>query len=85
MPWAKLDDGYFHVVNIIDLSWPILYLVAPSILFGLHTKFTKYVKVYKAKEIHVEADTFTLNIDGEVFETDSISARILEKKLKMIV
>ena len=85
MPWAKLDDGYFHVVNIIDLSWPILYLVAPSILFGLHTKFTKYVKVYKAKEIHVEADTFTLNIDGEVFETDSISARILENKLKMIV
>lgn len=85
MPWAKLDDGYFHVVNIIDLSWPILYIIAPSILFGLHTKFTKYVKVYKAKEILVEADEFTLNIDGEVFETNRIYAKVLANKLKVIV
>lgn len=85
MPWAELDDGYFHVVNIVDISWPMLYIIVPSIIFGLHTKFKKYVKVCKAKRIGLEGPDMVLNIDGEIFNVDKLEVELLARKFKVIV
>ncbi len=85
MPWASLEDGYFNIVNIIDLSWPLLYFFAPTLLVGYHTKFKKYVKVYKARNIILEGEDLVLNIDGEVIKVDRVEAQLLPRKLKLIV
>lgn len=85
MPWAQLDDGNLHVVNIIDIARPFIYLVAPTILFGKHIKIKRYVKVYEAKSIEVKGDNMLLNIDGELFNQDYIKMEILPKKLELIV
>lgn len=69
MPWSKKSDGLFHIVNIVDIKKVFLLILAPSIIFGLHTKFKKYVKVYTAKKIRVESeDKFDFNLDGEIIE-----------------
>ncbi|NLY36993.1 MAG: YegS/Rv2252/BmrU family lipid kinase [Tissierellia bacterium] len=84
MPWAQMDDGYFNIVNIIDMSNLMLFIVAPSIIFGLHTKIKKYVKVYKAKEVEILGEDLTLNLDGELFDVEKVHFKLLFEKLKVI-
>lgn len=84
MPWASMDDGYFHVVNIIDLPNLMLFFIAPSIIFGLHTKFKKFVKVYKAKEVEIQGKNLILNLDGELFDVEKIHFKILPGRLSVI-
>lgn len=84
MPWANIDDGYFNVVNISDISNLGLLLVAPTIIFGTHTKLTKYVKVYKAKEVEIIGKNLTLNLDGDLFDVDKVHFELLFEKLEVI-
>lgn len=85
MPWAKLDDGYFHVVNVIDLLNFALILLSPTIIFGKHPKIKRYVKVYKAKEIEIIGKDLILNIDGNIYpKEDHFLFRICPQKLEVI-
>lgn len=87
MPWAVNDDGYFHLVNVVDIKNIFLFVLAPSIAFGKHTSLKKYVKVYKSKTVKVKsADKFNLNIDGEIYKgLNHMSFEIKEKALNMLV
>lgn len=67
LPMAKLDDGYFHICVVKKLMKPLLLILFPSILFGKHTIFKRYVSVYKAKEVNIITDAeLYLNVDGEI-------------------
>lgn len=85
MPWAELDDGYFHVVNVVDLLNFSLVLLSPSIAFGLHPKIKRYVKTYKAKEIEILGKDLDLNVDGNIFHNEEhILFRLCREKLEII-
>lgn len=67
LPMAKLDDGYFHVCVVKGMFKPLLFVLFPSILFGKHTIFKKYVYIYKAKDVSIRTNSeLYLNVDGEI-------------------
>ena len=66
LPMAKLDDGYFHICVVKNVAKPLLLVLFPSILFGKHTLFKKYVSVYQAREVTIKTDSeLFLKVDGE--------------------
>ena len=85
MPWAELNDGYFHVVNVIDLINFSLILLSPTIIFGKHHKIKRYVKVYKAREIEIMGKDLVLNIDGNIYpKEDHLLFHLEREKLEII-
>ena len=86
LPQAKIDDGYLHLCLVKDISNLKSLFLFPSIFKGNHIKHTKYVEVYKAKEINVRSPgKFYLNVDGDLILTENeVEFRISDKKLQVI-
>ena len=87
MPWSDCSDGVFHMVNMVDINKLLLILLSPSIAVGKHTKFKKYVKVYKGRKIRVESEKkYDFNLDGEIFEgTETVEYECIPKALSIMV
>lgn len=86
LPMAEVDDGYFHVCLVKDISnFKILFLF-PSIFKGKHLKYKKYVEIFKAKEVIVRnTKEININIDGEIITIGSdVIFEIEDYKLKVI-
>ncbi len=69
LPMAVIDDGYFHICVVRDVSNLKLLFLFPSIFKGTHLKHTKYVEIFKAnKLIYKNKKEIKLNIDGEILD-----------------
>jgi len=65
-PLAKREENNLHLLVITKLSKFMLFLIFPTIYFGKHTMFKKYVDIYEGNEFEVHFDRATyLQIDGE--------------------
>lgn len=86
LPMAKIDDGYFHICIVRDVSNLKLLFLFPSIFKGSHTKFTRYVEIIKAnKLIYKNKKEIKLNIDGEIIDVNGdIIFEIDDHKLEVI-
>lgn len=86
LPMAKLDDGYFHICVVKKLIKPLLLILFPSILFGKHTIFKRYVSIYKAREVTIKTDSeLFLNVDGEISRLpEKTSFRLENRKLNIV-
>ncbi len=86
LPESKLDDDFLHVCIVKDISKFKIFLLFPSIIFGKHINFKKYVKILKGREILVKSEEkFHINLDGEILEeTDRAKFIIGRDKLKVI-
>ncbi|SCL96577.1 diacylglycerol/lipid kinase family protein [Sporanaerobacter sp. PP17-6a] len=85
-PSAIIEDGYFNVCVIRRINIVKLFLVFPSIFWGEHIKFGKYVNIYKGKEIKIKGlERLWLNIDGELKEIgEEASFTINNKGLNVV-
>ena len=85
-PVADLEDNYFHICLISKISKLKLLFIFPSIFKGEHLKYTKHVKMYKAKSISIQSkDKMCINIDGEVTNTkDNVNFYMFHKSIDVI-
>ncbi|WDF02650.1 diacylglycerol/lipid kinase family protein [Shouchella hunanensis] len=64
-PSAEIDDGYLHCFIIQDTNLLNTAAVGTSLLAGT-LEHSKYVHAFKAKRVHVSAESeLTTNVDGE--------------------
>lgn len=87
MPSAQIDNGYLEVCSVKDASNLKVLTLFPSIFKEEHIKHRKYVTIYRAKEVIVNASKeMILNIDGELIEDKykHIVFRIEDYKLPII-
>lgn len=67
LPMAEIDDGYFNICLVRDISNFKLLFLFPSIFKGKHLKYKRYVEIFKAKEVIVKnSKEINVNIDGEI-------------------
>lgn len=85
-PDATMEDGYFHVCIVKKATKFKFLLLFPTIFKGFHTKFKKYVKVHKAREIKIMTDEDAyLNIDGEIYDVSKETMfRIGDERLNVV-
>ncbi|OGO44118.1 MAG: hypothetical protein A2Z05_00410 [Chloroflexi bacterium RBG_16_60_22] len=84
-PDARVDDGYFDVLIIGDLSKPDLLWSLPRIYRGTHLTHPK-VKLRKAREIEVRsAQPLHLQADGELLGQIPARFRVLLAILNVVV
>lgn len=86
LPMAQIDDGYFHICVVRDVSNLKLLFLFPSIFKGTHLKHSKYVEIFKAnKLIYKNKKRIELNIDGEILDVnEDIIFEIDDYKLEVI-
>ncbi len=77
-PNANRNDDELHLLVIKDIPKFLLFLIFPTIYFGKHVIFKKYVEIYKGKKIEVKFDEPTyMQIDGESkYPIDSVKIEI---------
>ena len=69
MPSAQINNGYLEICNVKDASNLKILTLFPSIFKEQHIKYTKYVTMYRAKEVIVNTSKeMILNIDGEIID-----------------
>ncbi len=84
-PDASINDGYFDVMIIGDLSKPDLLRSLPRIYKGTHLTHPK-VTMKRAKEIEIRsAQPMQLQADGELLGQVPARFRILPSVLKVII
>lgn len=67
MPYAQIDNGMLEVCSVKEASNLKILTLFPSIFKARHTKYKKYVTMYKAKELTIRTNNeMILNIDGEI-------------------
>ena len=65
-PQADRNDGYLDLLVIKNMPKLLLFVIFPTIYFGIHPCFKKYVKIYRGKHITVHVDRPTyIQVDGE--------------------
>ncbi len=85
VPQANLADGFFDICFIEDIAkWRILYYL-PFVIKGVHGKFLKRIRFYRAKEVIVESPNTYVHLDGEIFKGDRFHFTLFLKRLKIIV
>lgn len=88
MPNAEMDNGFLEVCSIKDVSNLKVLTLFPSIFKAQHTKYTKYVSIYRAKKVIAKTEEkMILNIDGEIIdnnESNEIVFTIEDYKLPVI-
>lgn len=67
LPMAKIDDGYFHICIVKNISNFKALFLFPTIFKGNHLKYEKYIEIFKVKRIIIKNEKNTLiNLDGEL-------------------
>lgn len=86
LPDAKVDDGYLDICIVSNIGKIKLLFLFPSIFKGNHIKHTKYVKMYRGKNIKINSiEEFYLNIDGEInSKVTDIVFNVKDTKLNVI-
>lgn len=86
IPNANPYDDYLYVCLVKDVSNLKALTVFPLIFKGRHLEYTKYVDIFKAKNIRIINQSPTLlNVDGEILEEESeVSFKIIDKKISII-
>ena len=83
-PHAAIDDGYFDVMIIGDISKPDLLWSLPRVYRGTHMTHPK-VTMKKAKEVEVRStQPMQLQADGELLGQVPARFRILPSVLKVV-
>ena len=87
LPMAIIEDGYFHVCIVNNISKFKLLLLFPSIFIGKHIKLKKYVEIFKAKKIKIITENqMYLNVDGEIYDIEKETLFTIEnEKLAVFV
>ncbi|MEN3037722.1 MAG: diacylglycerol kinase family protein [Candidatus Kryptonium sp.] len=68
-PDAKINDGFFDVCLVRDLSILRILQVLPTVLKGKHIYYPE-VSMFKAEEIEIKSDSnLTMHADGEIIGT----------------
>lgn len=71
LPMAEIDDGYFNICIVKDISNLKLLFLFPSIFKGNHLKYTKYIDIFKAKKVIVKDESdVIINLDGELIKNN---------------
>lgn len=71
MPNAEMDNGFLEVCSVKDASNLRVLTLFPSIFKAQHTKYTKYVSMYRAKKVIAKTKKkMILNIDGEIVDNN---------------
>jgi YegS/Rv2252/BmrU family lipid kinase len=86
-PDAELDDGFFDVVAIGDVSRSKMILSSPRVYRGTHLSM-KEVSHRRARTVHAEAignDPVELDVDGETPGILPATFRVLPRALKLVV
>lgn len=84
-PHASIDDGYFDVMMVGDISKPDLLWSLPRIYRGTHLTHPK-VTMKRAKEIEIRsAQPMQLQADGELLGQVPARFRILPSLLKVVI
>ena len=85
VPGAILDDGFFHICLVGDVTKLEIIRTLPKIFSGRHVAHPKVV-VLKGKEIHIEAGgTMVLQADGEIIGQAPAVFRVRKKALEILV
>ena len=86
LPDAKVNDEYLDVCIISGIRKTKLLFLFPSIFKGNHIKYTKYVKIYRGKNIRITSkEGLYLNIDGEINpKVKDIEFNLKDKRLNVI-
>src|SRR5699024_9654569 len=86
LPQAKLDDKYLHLCLVENANNFTLLALFPTIFKGSHTRFKKYVKVFKAKEVILKSfNNMYFNIDGEIHPGGKeVKFNLCKEKLSVI-
>ncbi len=84
-PRADLQDGYFDIYHVDNLSPLKILLLFPKLIKGTHENL-KEVSYFKGKNVRILSDNdISLNIDGEILKTSKINFEIIPKAVKIIV
>lgn len=86
LPMAVMDDGYFHVCIVRDISNLKLLLLFPTIFKGKHIDYKEYVEIFKVNKIVLKnKDSISLNLDGEILPiNEDIVFELDDYKLEII-
>lgn len=87
LPKANLSDGYLHLCLIKNINNIFMLFLFPTIFKGNHSKYKKYVSMYKAKNIKIKSkEDIYFNLDGEILEAGkTLDFGIYKKKLPIII
>lgn len=86
LPDSNLDDGYLHLCLIKDASNLLRLILFPTIFSGRHLKYSRYVNVFKAKNVKIRSNRPEIfNIDGEIIHGENeIIFNISDHKLPIM-
>lgn len=83
-PFAKINDGYFDVCLVQDLSIFKILILFPKLIKGIHNEL-KEVSFFKAKKVSVHCEKeINLNIDGELIQANHIDFEIIPHAINVI-
>ena len=84
-PKADISDDNLDVVIVHSISRPMILLIFMTIYLGLHTKFTKYVTSFKAKEVEIAFTTPQISqADGETeYDVTQVKVRSSKKNIHL--
>ena len=68
-PQARVDDGVFEVVLVRAVPRPLIPMLFPLFILGLHTRLP-LARRYAAKQVRLCAPQMTMNIDGRLERMD---------------
>ncbi|MGI6174295.1 MAG: diacylglycerol/lipid kinase family protein [Christensenellales bacterium] len=81
-PNADVRDGLFDVTYIDDMPKPKMCALLPTVIPGKFLRFA-CTHVERAKEVLLECAHMTVNVDGELIDTDRALIRVLSGALNM--
>ena len=76
VPDAKLDDGLFDVVTVRPVSKPAIVVLIAFYIAGKHVAM-HLGKLRRCRKISIRRKNMTLNLDGELHNTDSACFELL--------
>lgn len=81
VPGAITHDGIIDVVEVKAVKrWQLLFLL-PLFILGLHVKFG-LGKAYSCKKISIISKNMDYQLDGEIFNDESVSVNIISGRLQ---
>lgn len=84
-PFADLKDGNLDICIVNKLSRIKMFRFFPSLIKGEHDKI-KEVSFKRCKRLKLKAkDKISINIDGEVFETNNVEVELIPKGIEVII
>lgn len=83
-PDAHYADGLFHILLIEQVTKLDLAFTLPKIYSGNHINHHA-VSIYTGREIQVESEPLPIMLDGDIFSSRPLQAKIISKATKVLI